>query len=110
VCFTATSLTLGGAFNALHSASHRWFEIGLQLGVPIFRLNIILRDMHGTMKQLRAVLEYWMNNATDPLPSWKVLVDALKSPTVSESRVAEELEKKYCSPEGQSSLGEWEAI
>ena len=52
------------------------------------------------------MLDYWLNNATNPLPSWKVLVDALKAPTVFESRLAQELEERYCSPEDQSSPGE----
>ena len=48
-----------------------------------------------------------MNNATDPLPSWRVLVDALKSAPVGENKLAQELER-YCSPEDRSSLGEWD--
>ena len=56
------------------------------------------------------MLDYWMNNAVDPLPSWEVLVDALKAPTVGESRLAKELEEKYCNLEDQSSLGELGAI
>ena len=49
-----------------------------------------------------------MNNATDPLPSWRVLVDALKAAAVSENRLAQDLEERYCSPEDQNSLGGWE--
>jgi len=50
-----------------------------------------------------------MNNATNPLPSWRVLVDALTAAPVGESKLAQELER-YCSPEDQSSLGEWDPI
>ena len=50
-----------------------------------------------------------MNNATDPLPSWRVLVDALKSAPVGENKLAQELER-YCSPEDRNSLGEWDPI
>ena len=56
------------------------------------------------------MLDYWMNNAVDPLLSWEVLVDALKDPSVGESRLAKELEEKYCNLEDQSSLGELRAI
>ena len=79
--------------------SYKWSDIGLQLDVPTFQLNVIEADTTGVKKQLQAMLEYWMNNATDPLPSWEVLVNALKAPAVSESRLARELEDKYCSPE-----------
>ena len=86
--------------------SYKWSDIGLQLDVPTFQLNVIEADTTGVKKQLQAMLDYWMSNATDPLPSWEVLVDALKAPAVGESRLAKELEERYCSPEDQSSLGE----
>ena len=101
-----TALNLKTVFSELHSVSHKWSDIGLQLDVPISRLKIIEIDTTGTEKRLQAMLDYWMNNATDPLPSWEVLVSALKAPAVGESRLAKELEERYCSPEDQSSLGE----
>ena len=102
-----TALTLKTVFNALHSVSYKWSDIGLQLDVPAFQLNIIEADSTGVKKRLQAMLDYWMNNAVDPLPSWEVLVNALKAPTVGESRLARELEERYCSLEDQSSsLGE----
>ena len=67
-------------------------------------------DVTGAMEQLQSMLVYWMSNAYDPLLSWKVLTDALKAPTVGESRLARELEERYCSPEDQNSLGESDAI
>ena len=57
-----------------------------------------------------SMLDYWMNNATDPLPSWNFLVDALKAAAVGENRLSKELQETYCSPEDQSSLGEWEPV
>ena len=105
-----TALTLKTVFNALHPVSHKWFSIGLQLDVPTFQLKIIKKDVTGAVEQLQDMLEYWMNNASDPFPSWKVLVDALKAPIVGESRLAKELEERHCSPEDQSSLGESEVL
>ena len=107
-----TALNVKTVFNALHSVSYKWSDIGLQLEIPICQLKIIEADTTGTgvKKRLQATLEYWMNNATDPLPSWEVLVNALKAPAVSESRLARELQDKYCSLEDQCSLGESDAI
>ena len=105
-----TALTLEMVFSALHSVSPKWSDIGLQLHVPAFQLNIIEADTTGVTRRLRAMLEYWMKNAADPLPSWEGLVDALKTPAVGESRLAKELEERHCSPEDQSSLGELEAL
>ena len=97
-------------FSALHTVCHKWFNIGLQLDVPKSRLKIIETDRLGSEERMRTMLDYWINNATNPLPSWEVLVGALKAPTVGESRLAKELEERYCSPEDQCSLGESEAI
>ena len=105
-----TALTLKTVFNALHSVCHQWFSIGLQLDVPISRLNIIETDKPGAEEWMSIMLNYWLNNATDPLPSWKVLVNALKAPEVGKSRLVRELEDKYCSPEDQSSFGESDAL
>ena len=101
-----TALTLKTVFSELHSVSHKWFNIGLQLDVPRFQLNIIKTDETGAMERLQSMLDYWMNNASDTLLSWQVLADALKTRTVSESRLARELEERYCSPEDRNSLGE----
>jgi len=105
-----TALNLKTVFNALHSVSPKWSDIGLQLHVPISRLRIIEADTTGAEKRLEAMLDYWMKNAVDPLPSWEVLVSALKAPAVGESRLAKDLEDRHCRPEDQSSLGESEAL
>lgn len=108
LCIPGTPLTLGSAFTALLPVRYKWFNIGLQLGVPVARLNIIEKATTRARDGLVAMLDYWMNNATDPLLSWKVLVNALKTTTVGENRLADELEERYCRPEDHSSLGERE--
>ena len=88
--------------------SHKWFSIGLRLGVAEYQLMLIKIDRHGVEERMRTMLDHWLNNAA--VPSWKVLVDALKAPTVGESRLANELEERHCFPEGHSSLGKWEVL
>ena len=112
LCITGTPLTLKTVFNALHSVSHKWLSIGVELGIPLSQLNIIKIDRLGVEERMHSVLDYWMNNAADPLPSWEVLVDALRAPTVGESRLADELEvlERHYNPENKSILGEWEPI
>ena len=88
--------------------SHKWFVIGLELDVAESQLKVIETDRHGAQERMRTMLDYWLNNAA--VPSWKVLVDTLKAPTVGESRLAKELEERHCSPEDQSILGETQAI
>jgi len=104
--FAGTAIILKTVFNALHSVSHKWFNIGLQLDVPKSELKIIETDRPGSEERMRTMLDYWLDNATELHQSWEVLINALKAPTVGENRLAKELEEKYCSPEDQSSLGE----
>ena len=101
-------LTLKAVINALHSVCPKWYNIGVQLEVPIFQLKIIEKKSSDLMDQLRDTLDYWMSN--DPSPSWRHLVDALKAPSVSENRLAGEIEKKYCCPVEQSSCAESEVV
>ena len=84
------------ALNALHSVCDKWYKIGVQLEVPIPNLNNIGRN---SMDPLCDTLDYWMRN--DSSPSWSQIVDALKSLSVGENRLGEEIEKEYCSPEEQ---------
>ena len=96
-----TGVTLKAAINALHSVSPKWYNVGIQLDVPTFQLGNIERKTGDSMDQLRDTLDYWMNN--DPSPSWRGLVDALKSPSVGAKRLAQKIEEEYCDPEEQSS-------
>ena len=106
LCFPA--LTLKAAINALHSVCDKWYTIGVQLEVPTFELrNIVKKSVH-SMDQLCDTLDYWMNKVSSP--TWRHLVDALKAPSVSENRLAEEIEKKYCCPVEQSSCDESEVV
>ena len=95
-------------FSALHSVQHKWYSIGLQLGVAEFQLKLIEAEIHSVERQMVAMLDHWLAYTT--VPSWKALVDALKAPTVGEGRLAKELEERYCSPVDHSSLGKWEAL
>ena len=102
-----TGVTLKAAINELHSVCPKWYNIGIQLDIPTFQLKIFEQKTSTSMDQLRDTLDYWINN--DPSPSWRILVDALKAPSVGEKRLAEEIEKKYCDPEEQSICKEPEA-
>ena len=106
LCFPA--LTLKAAINALHSVCDKWYTIGVQLEVPTFELrNIVKKSVH-SMDQLCDTLDYWMNKVSSP--TWRHLVDALKAPSVSENRLAEEIAKKYCCPVEQSSCDESKVV
>ena len=96
LCLAGAALTLKAAINALHSASPRWYQIGVQLNVPTHLLKNIQQQHHDPIDCLTELLDKWMKNATDPPPSWRALIDALRAPTVGETRLAGELEVTYC--------------
>ena len=78
----------------LNSVSAKWYDIGLQLGVSVGRLEII-KEYSGS-ERLRETLITWLKTYPPP-PMWSNIVDALRSNVVSESKLAAELECKYCS-------------
>ena len=94
MCLAGAALTLKDAVNALHSASSKWHQIGVQLDVDTNVLRSIKQESQGDY--LTELLDFWMRNATDPPPSWRALIDALRAPTVGETRLAGELEVTYC--------------
>jgi len=99
-----TALSLKAVVNALCSVSIKWYDIGVQLGIPPLQLHFIEADRPATADRMHTMLDCWMRNATHPLPSWKGLVDALRDPGVGESRLAMELEERYCGPGDHRSL------
>ena len=42
------------------------------------------------------MLVLWLKTAVDPPPTWEAVVTALRSPSVNEKYMAEQLESKYC--------------
>ena len=101
MCLAGAALTLKAAINALHSASSKWFLIGVQLEVPTHVRKNIDQQFNDPMRCLNELLEYWMDNATNPPPSWRALIGALRAPTGGEKRLAGELEGTYCSQKEQ---------
>ncbi len=88
-------LDLRAVCDALGSIKTKWFEVGIQLGIPRSKL----KEFEEERDPLSAVIDYWLNeNVTKPdAPiSWKTIVKALKSEYVGEPGLAEKISKKYC--------------
>ena len=71
--------------------------IGLKLKVP----NYIVDGIHQTYQQPKDHLYYIVLEflkQVDPEPTWAAIADALKSPLVGFSRLAQKIERKYYSP------------
>ena len=91
-------MNLRAICNELGRIKHKYFEIGIQLGIPRNKLLEFTKD------PLSAAMDYWLRgNAMDtPVPiSWTSIVTALKSPHVDEGGLADAISKKYCQEENQ---------
>ncbi len=84
--------------SALGRVKTKWFEIGIQLGIPRSKL----KEFEEERDPLSAVVDYWLSgNVTEPVVPicWKTIVNALRSEHVGEPGLAEEISKKYCPQE-----------
>ncbi len=80
---------------ATRSGRNKWYNIGLKLGVESHTLDSIGDRFDDPTDCLREVIKQWLKGGS-PQPTWRALVDALKSCVVGEEKLASELEAKYC--------------
>ena len=72
--------------------------LGIKLGIESSTVAQILQDVGNTTeRQKSGILDHWLKN--DSNASWPTLVKALKE--MDHKRLAEGLEKTYCSQEAQ---------
>ena len=90
--------SLGALLSELHSVCANWYSIGLQLDIPHTTLDCFAHDNSNPKDSMREMLKYWLKKTVDPPPTWEAVVTALRSRTVDEQSVAEQLESKYCAP------------
>ena len=82
----------------LNDVRANWYHIGMQLEVSVGTLKAIKEQyLNNPSDCLRETLTTWLKSST-PHPTWSKVMDALRSSTVGESRLAADLEQKYCSP------------
>ena len=74
--------------------AHKWFDMGLQLGMRRAELEIIKSNYdHDCKGACRQMFTEWLN--TDTKQSWQKVLIALSSKSVGKKNLAEELAKKY---------------
>ena len=85
---------LKAVLEAVHDAHGKWHGIGLQLGLAPPVLRGIEQQYANTADMLREMLGKWLKQV-DPVPTWVALIGALKSKTVNEPGLAEQLIEKH---------------
>ena len=73
---------------AVHPARTSWYDIGLQLDVPVDTLDSIEQEKGNDGDHLRNLLKRWLKQGG---ATWGALADALKSSTVGECQLAKKL-------------------
>ena len=92
-----SNLDLRTVYETLFEARTNWYNIGLQLGLPEADLAAIKLENSMLQDCLREALAKWLRGVNqDSKPTWKRLVDALRSQSVSENQLAQFIEEKYC--------------
>ena len=77
----------------LSVVAYKWYEIGIQLGIPTYKL----KEFEKKADPLTEVIDYWLKGNVESVPvNWKSIVNALKSSHVDESGRAKRIELKYC--------------
>ena len=84
------------------SSSTKWYKIGLRLDVPVDKLDGIRSHFSDQQECLCEILKEWLKGAAGTNPSWRILVEALRSQTVGETRLADKLEAMHCQSEKKS--------
>ena len=85
---------LGCVLGEVLDMSAEWYDLGIQLKVRIGTLDNIRADFTAAKHRLRETLKAWLTTGDNP--SWKTLIDALRSKMVGASQLAAALEKMYC--------------
>jgi len=90
----------------LIQVSDKWYLLGLRLNVHPGTLDSIRQEylMTGTVSCLCGMLQAWLKS-TKPYPTWKALIDGLRSETVREMLLGEQLKGKYAADRQSTCTG-----
>ena len=83
-----------GIFEEILPAQNRSFELGLKLGLPHHEVVAIHSTYSDPRSRLLHVILAVLNQA-EPRPTWRVIVDALRSPAVNLPRLADKMEAAH---------------
>ena len=81
-------------FSELYSAHQKWYNIGLELKINPCDLDAIrVKNADDPDKCLHVLLSTWLESR-DSIPTWRAIVNALKSPTVNFEQLSRQVEQK----------------
>ena len=93
------SLSIAQLSLELKSECANWYEIGLCLNVPEWKLAAIKKEESECLERLTKSLVYWQKNGNvnDDNPfSWETVVKCLRE--IDSNTLADQIQKKYLKP------------
>ena len=87
-------LQLSDVQDELWDARIKWYNIGLRLGILAPDLDVIENDGGDTDSWFRSMLRKWLRTGTHC--TWEALIEALRSRSVGETKLAKRLQLKWC--------------
>lgn len=89
----SATLTLKVVCEVLAPIVHKWFKIGVQLGIPYEKLM----QFKSERDPLAALVTFWLRGNVESVSvCWRSIVEALKSKHVGESGLANKISMNYC--------------
>ena len=85
---------LAKVLRQLVKAKNKAYEIGLELKLPQYEVESIRDTYQDPQDRLTRVIEKFLKQAY-PEPTWRVIVDALRSPLVNNAQLAKEIETAH---------------
>lgn len=85
---------LGVVVGELLEAKNKAYDFGLALKVPPHELDSIRITNRDPQDQLTDVLKYFLKQV-EPRPTWRLIIDALKSTVVNLPRLAEKIKAAH---------------
>ena len=79
---------------ALHMPM-KWHAFGVQIGIPYPQLQLIgSNHPQDIIRCFTEVFHTWENQATEEPYSWLTVIKALRSPSIGQSTIADDLEQE----------------
>ena len=73
----------------------KWIQVAIQLGLSMSKIKAIYRDEINSFYRFMAVFDCWQRSSCEPY-TWETLVNALRSRSVDEIKLADELDHEFC--------------
>ena len=95
--------SLGTVLEAVCDINIKWYNLGLQLGIPVHKLEEIKQQYSQFGDTLREMLHVWLKRQESC--TWMALATALKAKSVDGKDIAQQIELDYINAHVENNEG-----